>query len=149
MMHDIVSGKIKIRRASSAQASRRGKLDNRVSFRGQFNLGKERSKTEMKGSNKNIVKRDSSKKLTFQQGLRIVEENSKVFPPIKKIDIFPKKTTLKLNQDYRPIREASKQAQNTRGGSKQHEKTDVNLPKSGSQLKLKLRSNLQPKIINL
>lgn len=110
MMHDIVSGKIKIRRASSAQASRRVKLDNRVSFRGQFNLGKERSKTEMKGSNKNIVKRDSSKKLTFQQGLRIVEENSKVFPPIKKIGIFPKKTTLKLNQDYRPIREASKQA---------------------------------------
>ena len=62
----------------------------------------------MKGTNKLFVKRDSFKKLTFQEGLKIVEENVKAFPPIKKIGIFPKKATLKLNQDYRPIREASK-----------------------------------------
>lgn len=108
MMHDIVSGKIKIRRAQSSQTSRKGKLDGRTSFRDQFNLGKERSKTEFNGTNKNFVKRESSRKLTFADGLKIIEENSKVFPPIKKIGIIPKKPLLKLNQDYRPIREASK-----------------------------------------
>jgi hypothetical protein len=72
MMLDIINGKIKIRRASSSEALRKDKLDNRVSFKGPFNLRGERSKTEIKGINKNDVKRESRKKLTFHEGPKVV-----------------------------------------------------------------------------